>query len=619
MSGIRNLPLKRQMLLFLASGILILSMVQLFYYFKFYGTVQNSARNYAANIVSQVGEKLSSSAEVIENAARTVGYSNIAQEIVLTGDPEELIQLDDAAMTMLGYIVESNPMISDIAIINGGVRTTSLRRSVTPLVLANIQDEYDLDSLNEPVFTAPMQMTIHANAENAFLYILPVYEAHGLTGLNRKIAYVIVVCKLESVSGILQGTDISENSLLSILDGEGRTIATSQPAPASEGAGGAGRTGSKPEGRTIVQSELIEPMQWSVVSEIPVNDITSELRDISRSGMIMTLVLIGLQLLIGLLLMRSILQPILQMIRSMRRIGGTDLKARIEVQVVNEVGAIAGHINRMLDKIENLTSNNLNIQSRLYETELTRREAELAALQSQINPHFLYNTLDCIRSIGLVRGVPEVVDISTSMALIYRYSIKGNFFTTVRKEVECIEHYLRILDIRFGGRFSASFDIDEEAMACQVILMSLQPIVENAIYHGLEPKAGPGRLTIEGRIRNDLLRLTVSDDGVGMSKAELARIRRVLAGEASASEEGRESGRSIGLANINSRIRLYHGEGSGLEVFSTEGEGTRVVLTIRYTSGKEARASDRPNDPNLSRPNPPRRPGLPSPPSAPAD
>lgn len=591
MTTLKHLPLKNQMLLFLASSILIIAAIQLFYYFSFYGMIQNNAKTYAANIVRQVSEKLSSNADIIEKAAKTVGYSSLAQEIVMTENPKELIWLDNAVISMLSYIVESNPMISDIAIANDGVRLTSLRRSISPLVYDMLYEQYDMEGLTSPVFTRPVPLRMNAGVENYYLYIMPVYDASGLS-VNRKIAHVIVVCRLEGLSGIVKDTEISENSLLSVIDDRDVTVVSNQRERIGERF-----ELSKPLGEpqtegdivlhqadrdTIMQSALIKAMQWKVVSQIPVNELTSPLNGVGRTGTFITLFLIAAQLVIGLLMFRSIMKPISEIIRSMKGVGDTDLKARIRVKVLNEIGSIAGHINRMLDKIENLTVGNMSIQSRVFELELLKREAELASLQSQINPHFLYNTLDCIRSISLVRDVPEVVDISTSMAHIYRYSIKGDFFTTIRKELECVMHYMTIMEIRFGGRFKSDIRIGEELMDRQVIIMILQPIVENAIYHGLEPKSAKGLLTVDGKERDGMLELTVRDDGVGMNEAELVWLNRKLSGEAP--DAGRlpsdSSRRSIGLANINSRIKLYYGEQGGIRVDSKEGEGTIVMLRI---------------------------------------
>jgi two-component system sensor histidine kinase YesM len=256
------------------------------------------------------------------------------------------------------------------------------------------------------------------------------------------------------------------------------------------------------------------------------------------------------------------------------------LKQRIECRETNEIGVIASDINQMLDKLENVTDSLLGVQEKLYVAELSKRETALSALQSQINPHFLYNTLECIQSIGLVYSIPDISNIALAMAKIFRYSIKGGNFTTIREEIECIRDYLSIMSIRFEGKFVTRIRVDEALMGIQTVKMILQPIVENAIYHGLEQKDTQGRLSISGAFTGDRICFEISDDGIGMSREEADRINAGMQDNGQAAGLAETSQRSIGLNNINSRIQLYYGKEYGIRLYSKENEGTTVIVEL---------------------------------------
>jgi two-component system sensor histidine kinase YesM len=220
--------------------------------------------------------------------------------------------------------------------------------------------------------------------------------------------------------------------------------------------------------------------------------------------------------------------------------------------------------------------------------ELAKKQAELASLQSQINPHFLYNTLECVRSIGLANRVMEIVEIATSMAKIFRYSIKEDHFVQIKNEIDCIQDYLRIMSIRFMDKFSEQISIDESVLKMKIPRMILQPIVENAIYHGLERKSGKGTLTIKGWVTDEhVVRFEISDNGKGIHADELHKLRHRL--KAADINQSFPSGKGLGLINIHRRIKLAFGEQYGIEIISSENEGTQVSLQIPVSLDEELR------------------------------
>ena len=232
-------------------------------------------------------------------------------------------------------------------------------------------------------------------------------------------------------------------------------------------------------------------------------------------------------------------------------------------------------------------------KTRKNNAQILNKQTELTALQSQINPHFLYNTLDTIRGQAMCDDNIEVAKMIETLASFFRYSIsrKGNL-VTLRDELNNINNYMRIQQYRFNHRFSMEIVIDDENTAAYdyyVPRLILQPIVENAIIHGLEEKIEGAQVLIEVDIAEDMI-ITVSDNGRGMSLKELDELNGRIHSEITGLvEEDKSHGTGIALPNINKRIQLLFGEKYGLNVYSSEGCGTDVELILPTNHHAEER------------------------------
>lgn len=221
---------------------------------------------------------------------------------------------------------------------------------------------------------------------------------------------------------------------------------------------------------------------------------------------------------------------------------------------------------------------------REYKAHMKQKDAEIHALQNQINPHFLYNTLDAIRSLALINNDEQVADMTEALSSFFRYSIgeKGHV-VTLREELENIDSYLAIQKSRFQSKVSYQVVIEgnrEEVLSCQIPKLLLQPIIENAVYHGIEPKVGPGRIVLRIFTIETSLIIHVQDNGIGMDEEELQLIRQKLRQAKYTDESMASHSSGIALTNINQRILLNYGEEYGIRVASTKGVGSEVELRI---------------------------------------
>lgn len=222
---------------------------------------------------------------------------------------------------------------------------------------------------------------------------------------------------------------------------------------------------------------------------------------------------------------------------------------------------------------------------REYTADILKKEAELKALQSQINPHFLYNVLDGIRGHAMAEGVTELAEMTEALSKIFRYSVSHwENEVCLESELVNIKSYFKIQQYRFNNRFELRIDIEDdedETLACRLPKLTLQPIVENSIYHGLETKLEKGLVSIRTRLTDEQLLIEISDDGIGTSEEILEKVNSSFRDwKTVKTEKSKTAGMGIALTNVNSRIKMMYGEEFGLHMYSTEGFGAMIEILL---------------------------------------
>ncbi|MDG0791841.1 sensor histidine kinase [Cohnella ginsengisoli] len=316
---------------------------------------------------------------------------------------------------------------------------------------------------------------------------------------------------------------------------------------------------------------------WFVVSAIPYSYLMERIAAVGKFSIRLDIVLFVMATLIALWISYSISRPVQRLAAAMRAVEGGDLKVFVNLRSTNEIGVLGNSFNRMIKRI------NLLID-KVYEAEILQKEAEIKALQSQINPHFLYNTLAVIDGIASVKKEKEISAITQMLADIFRYSTSGNDQATVEEELSQLQRYLNIQKYRYGEDLRWQFIVDPQARSCRIVKLLLQPIVENAVIHGIR-KAGMIKVIILPS--GDHLSVSIEDNGRGMTDETLQELLLRLE-TANRLQSKAEGGSHIGLANVNHRIKSFYGERFGLTVVSAEGLGTKVSLTMPIVKNEPA-------------------------------
>ena len=231
-------------------------------------------------------------------------------------------------------------------------------------------------------------------------------------------------------------------------------------------------------------------------------------------------------------------------------------------------------------ELMSLIDDNATKADREYSLAMLKKQAEIKALQNQINPHFLYNTLDCIRGMAIEQGADNIEEMTRALSGMFRYSIsrKGKTKALMEEELANVNNYLRIQQYRFRNKINITETIDPAAKKCCVPKLLIQPIVENAVFYGLEPKTGERNLNIEAYCTGKKLIVKVEDNGVGMSFDKLRTINDAMCSGVSMGDNGR--GTQLGIVNVNERLRLLYGEEFGLRIFSCPKVGTTIEMVL---------------------------------------
>lgn len=317
---------------------------------------------------------------------------------------------------------------------------------------------------------------------------------------------------------------------------------------------------------------------WKIVGVFYENELVDNKKQMQLSFAIAGVLCLGVGVLFSVVISRNLTRPIKKLQDKMMEVEKGNFDIRVPVGHSREISGLARSFNVMVLKVKEL------MDQIVIEQEI-KRKSELNALQAQINPHFLYNTLDSIIWMAESKKHDEVILMTSALARLFRASLsKGREMIPIATEVEHITNYLKIQQMRYQDKIRFTLDMDRELYPYLTLKVLLQPLVENAIYHGIKNKEGPGTITITGRLQDDRIRFQVMDDGIGMDRSKVETLL--------ISTGSQHSRNSVGIANVHQRIQLYFGAEYGLSYTSEPGAGTNVTVLIPAVHPDEWRSME---------------------------
>lgn len=397
------------------------------------------------------------------------------------------------------------------------------------------------------------------------------------------LGYVILNVREDALSDIYRNIGSIQDESFIIVNSDGVVVSAMEKSevllPLPEGALRNWVMGSEkqnllqpsPTGRMLLVRADISKLGWKLISRVPYNRLIDDTKTITQLIILIGSVCLLFAILGAGMLSNLIAKPIINLSRHMKHVNEGNLDQYLEVKSRDEIGILASGFNIMIHRVEELLSN-------IGQEQREKREYELALIQAQIKPHFLYNTLDVIYTLSEMGRTRDVQRTTKALADFYRVVLSnGRDQITLQEELNSVRDYLSIQQIRYSDVFNFKIEVDPDILSCIIPKLTLQPLVENAIYHGLKTKGSFGELTIIGFMEEDRVILKIKDDGVGMSEERLHTLETAM--------KGQEKPVGYGISSVHERIRLYFGYEYGLHITSTLGQGTEIALDLPYRVG----------------------------------
>lgn len=333
----------------------------------------------------------------------------------------------------------------------------------------------------------------------------------------------------------------------------------------------------------VAHTYLSEP-RWRIVTYIPLNQLYSDVETLRDRIILLCMGSILILSVVSVFMSFDMIKPINQLVKAMKGMNIDNISdSYIEIERRDELGFLHKTFNNMAKEIDHLVT-------WIYREQITRKEAELKALQSQINPHFLFNTLESINWMAQLNNVPEISSTVSDLSTLLEASIgRDDRLITIEEEFMYIDKYIALLKRRFEDRITLNKEVDPKVLYLKIPRLLIQPLIENAVYHGVENSRGKGIITLTASIREDLLIIEVIDNGNGISTDELIKLNKGLEmdNDRYFKSLSNKKNKSIGIDNVNRRIKLFYGEKYGINIESKLNIYTKVSVTLPAQSYKK--------------------------------
>ena len=464
------------------------------------------------------------------------------------------------------------PEFSSIQAIKSSIKTISLYDENGKLV-ANTgpfyKDMLPETTTDEITFSSLIQI----EEKRYFGIAVPLYNIDK-TQIKGRCGECFILINMSYLDEILEGRLPTNDSSFVLRGGDGQIMVQRGAQVEEEGLL---ENGLNTPGWSIYQGGVVKT-KWNLTLSVPNNTLYQNLNYLQQINGITYVIIGGLLLAFFVVIYASVLRPIREQTLFMNYYA-KNRKSRMEVKSHNEMGILAENLNAMLDDIDKLTEENIRSKEQILEANYQKKQSELLAYRNQINPHFMHNTFECIRGMALLYEVPDIAAIAEALSRFFSYNVRGKGYAPIREIADHIRDYASIIGYRFMNKYTISIEIEEDVMDQCMPKMILQPLVENAVFHGLEPKEESGVVEIFIGKEGERLVIRVQDSGCGMDEKELKTMRSKLK-EFDRTNLLPMQKHGIGMVNIYRRLRLFYADQLEFNVTSEKGEGTRIEILV---------------------------------------
>jgi len=532
--------------------------------------IEQKSMNLDKKMLLQVEDSIQSYYSDMDSISASLLYSPTIQTFV-----DEKVILDRT----LKY-VDIMSVFSNTITLNNDITGIQLFNKAGVMVATegqNIDEMAQIRPIRSTKYSDILNLT-NNKSERRYTITVPVYNLISIS--NDYIGACVFVMGTNKFDKLLQNSLTTKNSMMMMMDQKDNVIAS--VGNVSQNTINVKKW--KDDKQYIVQEVTLPGTGWKLVNIVPKEELLQEMGIVNKLNVVAYSVLIGILFLFLFILFVQIIKPINEIVQFMKSYPKKRTSSRFNVVLNNEIGVLAINLNKMLDEIDGLSNEIQLSQKRMYEMQIAKKQLEITSYRNQINPHFLYNTLECIRAMAFYHNIQDIADITEALSRMYRYSVKGSDFVTIKDELLHIKEYAKIIEFRFMGKIKAEINADEDILSENMIKMLLQPIVENAVFHGLEKKVENGTVFVNvKRISQNQIQFTIKDDGCGIADKQLKILQLLLQQHEEEFDSENDKGYGIGILNIYRRLKLVYGDRADMSVQSTLNIGTIVVINIHIT------------------------------------
>lgn len=565
-------------LLILFSTVMITSLSNLVY--------RNSMNSQQDAYTSQMVKQISSNVDYnIKDAENIIDYLSQDPRIInfmhlKEGDSSFNKTKDEAYNAILGLSGKKLEIAGIMAVNKNDVYASDVmsRQSRGSLTSEKWYESAEKNIGKVQLFSKPIGRNIY----NIFQYsaddVVSISKAVVDKNTNNFLGVILIDMKLDLIKNIINDVKSGKTGFIYIIDHEGNIVY----APVNTVVYRIKNEWFKSDSSNIlikningesykIINRISNYTKWNLVGVFPLDESLKTMAYIRYYSFFIAVLTLGFGVVFSIFLSRTIVKPISKLRKLMKQTENGNFDVYFNSKYDDEIGQLGNTFNNMVKKIKNL------IQIVQIE-EKSKRKAEIGVLQAQIKPHFLYNTLDTIQWMAQEHDADDISEMVYNLTNLLRIGLsKGREVIKVEKEIEHVKSYLVIQKVRYEDKLNYKIDVEKSIMDCNVIKLILQPLVENAIYHGIKEKRGPGKIKVTGCAEEGMIHFMVIDNGIGMKPETLNQINSLLKENylTNASEKI-----GYGIFNVNERIKMNYGDEYGLSYTSVYGEGTQANIWI---------------------------------------
>lgn len=573
----------RIMLFFLVIMLLPIIILDVFTNRAYSRIIEKNVNEHTSQMINQIERNIESYLQSVENIVMYISELPEVIEYISEEDDLDDINLEIKLKKSLNVYRDVNPEILGILIVNTNDKYISNElEKINRDPLEN--EKWYIESIKNPgkaqYFSNPIGRNINSNLKHSADDVLSISKAIIDDKTEEILGVILIDINLKKFEEIIKDNYIGEKGFFYILDKNNDIVYS----PVNPIIYRIKRESLNEKSDSIIKEISNESFKimydtsdktgWKTIGVFSLKDILSDVNVMKNIAIIIIISTLCLAIFSSIVFTNSIVRPIKELNRLMKRAELGDLDLRFdEREFKDEFGELGHSFNHMIKEIKELID-------MVYKEQRSKRKAEIKILQAQIKPHFLYNTLDTIGWMAEEYGAKDIVEIVYALTKVFRIGLnKGREVINVSEEIEHINSYMIIQKVRYEDKLDYDINYDENLKYVPMLKLTTQPIVENAIYHGIKQKRGKGNISINFTEVDNNLVIKISDNGAGIDEDKLNEINAMLESD-NISSITSENGSGYGIYNVNSRIKLTYGNQYGLKYFSEINKGTMVEIII---------------------------------------